>query len=202
VLPRVFDLFVQADRTLDRAQGGLGIGLSVVRKLVEMHGGEVSARSAGLGKGATFELRLPRGAAPTLETRESQGARFVKHRVLVVDDNADAAESLAQLLDLEGHATEVAYTARRALEQFDSFGPDVVLLDIGLPEMDGYEVAHRLRQRAEKHPVILVALTGYGQREDRDRAIAAGFDEHLVKPVGFDELQRVLANGVSTSSRE
>jgi signal transduction histidine kinase/CheY-like chemotaxis protein len=202
VLPRVFDLFVQADRTLDRAQGGLGIGLSVVRKLVEMHGGEVSARSAGLGKGATFELRLPRGAAPTLETRESRGARFVKHRVLVVDDNADAAESLAQLLDLEGHATQVAYTARRALEQFDSFGPDVVLLDIGLPEMDGYEVAHRLRQRADKHPVILVALTGYGQREDRDRAIAAGFDEHLVKPVGFDELQRVLGNGASTSSRE
>jgi signal transduction histidine kinase/CheY-like chemotaxis protein len=202
VLPRVFDLFVQADRTLDRAQGGLGIGLSVVRKLVEMHGGEVSARSAGLGKGATFELRLPRGAAPTLETRESPGARFVKHRVLVVDDNADAAESLAQLLDLEGHATQVAYTARRALEQFDSFGPDVVLLDIGLPEMDGYEVAHRLRQRTQKHPVILVALTGYGQREDRDRAIAAGFDEHLVKPVGFDELQRVLGNGASTSSRE
>jgi signal transduction histidine kinase/ActR/RegA family two-component response regulator len=201
VLPRVFDLFVQADRTLDRAQGGLGIGLSVVRKLVEMHGGEVSARSAGLGQGATFELRLPRGAAPTLETRESAGMRFVKHRVLVVDDNADAAESLAQLLDLEGHATQVAYTARRALEQFDSFQPDVVLLDIGLPEMDGYEVAHRLRQRAESNDVILVALTGYGQREDRDRAIAAGFDEHLVKPVGFDELQRVLGDGAPTSSR-
>jgi signal transduction histidine kinase/CheY-like chemotaxis protein len=192
VLPSVFDLFVQADRTLDRAQGGLGIGLSVVRKLVEMHGGEVWARSAGLGQGATFQLRLPRGDAPRQETRETANSRFVQHRVLVVDDNEDAAESLAQLLDLEGHATKVAYTARAALDQYDSFKPDVVLLDIGLPEMDGYEVAHRLRQRGDLEGVILVALTGYGQREDRDRAIAAGFDEHLVKPVGFEELQRVL----------
>ena len=192
VLPQVFDLFVQADRTLDRAQGGLGIGLSVVRKLVEMHGGEVTARSPGLGQGASFEIRLPRGEAPGAEIRETQSSRFVKHRVLVVDDNVDAAESLAQLLNLEGHSTQIAYTSRVALDRFEQFEPDVVLLDIGLPEMDGYEVAHRLRQRMGSRPVTLVALTGYGQREDRDRAIAAGFDEHLVKPVGFDELQRIL----------
>jgi signal transduction histidine kinase len=192
VLPRVFDLFVQADRTLDRAQGGLGIGLSVVRKLVEMHGGGVSARSPGLGQGATFEIRLPRGAPPAhAEVQTAQG-RFVKQRVLVVDDNVDAAESLAQLLDLEGHATQVALSSRVALDQFDRFEPDVVLLDIGLPEMDGYEVAHRLRARIGDRRVLLVALTGYGQREDRARAIAAGFDEHLVKPVGFEDLQRVL----------
>jgi CheY-like chemotaxis protein len=117
-----------------------------------------------------------------------------------VDDNEDAARSLAQLLDLEGHATQVAYTAHAALDQYQNFKPDVVLLDIGLPEMDGYEVAHRLRQRGDLEGVILVALTGYGQREDRDRAIAAGFDEHLVKPVGFDELQRLLSNGATPSA--
>jgi CheY-like chemotaxis protein len=194
VLPRVFDLFVQADRTLDRAQGGLGIGLSVVRKLVEMHGGAVSASSPGLGQGASFEIRLPRGQPPSDQTVEAQRSRFVKHRVLVVDDNVDAADSLAQLLRLEGHSTETAFSSRVALERFDSFKPNVVLLDIGLPEMDGYEVAHRLRQRIGMDPVLVVALTGYGQREDRDRAIAAGFDEHLVKPVGFDELQRVLGS--------
>jgi CheY-like chemotaxis protein len=170
----------------------LGIGLSVVRKLVEMHGGEVTARSPGLGQGATFEIRLPRGEAPSAEIRETQSSRFVKHRVLVVDDNVDAADSLAQLLNLEGHSTQIAYTSRVALDRFEQFEPDVVLLDIGLPEMDGYEVAHRLRQRMGSRAVTLVALTGYGQREDRDRAIAAGFDEHLVKPVGFDELQRIL----------
>jgi signal transduction histidine kinase len=195
VLSHVFDLFVQADRTLDRAQGGLGIGLSVVRKLVEMHGGEVSARSAGLGQGATFEIRLPRGQPSTVAEQQARHSRFVKHRVLVVDDNVDAAESLATLLKLEGHSTQIAFTSRLALDQFENFEPDVVLLDIGLPEMDGYEVAHRMRQRIGTRSVMLVALTGYGQREDRDRAIAAGFDEHLVKPVGFEELQRVLSAG-------
>ena len=194
VLPHIFDLFVQADRTLDRAQGGLGIGLSVVRKLVEMHGGDVTASSPGLGQGAVFTIRLPRGQPPTDEAVEAQRSRYVKHRILVVDDNVDAADSLSQLLRLEGHVTETAFSSRLALERFESFKPDVVLLDIGLPEMDGYEVAHRLRQQMGSSRVLLVALTGYGQREDRDRAIAAGFDEHLVKPVGFEELQRLLSS--------
>ena len=192
LLPLVFDLFVQADRTLDRAQGGLGIGLSVVKKLVEMHDGEVTAESPGLGRGATFTIRLPRGQPPVVEAAPAKSSRYSKRRVLVVDDNVDAAVSLAQLLRLEGHVVETVYGARAALDKFDGFNPDVVLLDIGLPEMDGYEVAHRLRQRTDLHPVILVALTGYGQREDRERALVAGFDDHLVKPVSFEDLQRVL----------
>ncbi|MDF3021820.1 MAG: sensor hybrid histidine kinase [Steroidobacteraceae bacterium] len=192
VLPQVFDLFVQADRTLDRAQGGLGIGLSVVKKLAEMHDGEVTAESPGLGRGATFTIRLPRGQPPVVEAAPAQSSRYRKRRVLVVDDNVDAAVSLGQLLLLEGHVVETVYGARAALDMFEGFNPDVVLLDIGLPEMDGYEVAHRLRQRMALHPVILVALTGYGQREDRERALVAGFDDHLVKPVSFEELQRVL----------
>lgn len=193
LLPQVFDLFVQADRTLDRAQGGLGIGLSVVKKLVEMHGGEVTAESPGLGQGATFTIRLPAGQPPVAAPAPEQSSRYSKRRVLVVDDNVDAATSLAQLLRLDGHVVEAVYGARAALDKFAAFNPDVVLLDIGLPEMDGYEVAHRLRQRTALHPVTLVALTGYGQREDRERALVAGFDEHLVKPVGFDDLQRVLS---------
>jgi CheY-like chemotaxis protein len=193
LLPCVFDLFVQADRTLDRAQGGLGIGLSVVRKLVEMHGGEVMARSQGLGQGATFEIRLPRGQRPAAIEAQSISMRFIKRRVLVVDDNVDAADSLAQLLRLDGHSVETAFAARAAIDKFEIFRPDLVLLDIGLPEMDGYEVAHRLRQRMDSKQVILVALTGYGQREDRERALVAGFDEHLVKPVSFPDLQRVMA---------
>ncbi len=191
VLPHIFELFVQSERTLDRAQGGLGIGLSVVRKLVEMQGGEVFARSEGLGKGATFTVRLPRGQAPHAQIPETPRVNQARHRVLVVDDNIDAANSLAQLLEFDGHETRTAFTSHVALDVFDTFAPSVVLLDIGLPEMDGYEVAQRLRQRGQ-HRTLLVALTGYGQREDQERAIRAGFDKHLVKPVDFDELQRVL----------
>ena len=191
VLPHIFELFVQSERTLDRAQGGLGIGLSVVRKLVEMQGGEVFARSEGLGKGATFTVRLPRGQAPPALIPETPRVNQARHRVLVVDDNIDAANSLAQLLEFDGHETRTAFTSHVALDVFDTFAPSVVLLDIGLPEMDGYEVAQRLRQRGQ-HRTLLVALTGYGQREDQERAIRAGFDKHLVKPVDFDELQRVL----------
>ena len=191
VLPHIFELFVQSERTLDRAQGGLGIGLSVVRKLVEMQGGEVLARSEGLGKGATFTVRLPRGQAPPAQIPETPRLNQARHRVLVVDDNIDAANSLAQLLEFDGHETRTAFTSHVALDVFDTFAPNVVLLDIGLPEMDGYEVAQRLRQRGQ-HRTLLVALTGYGQREDQERAIRAGFDKHLVKPVDFDQLQRVL----------
>jgi CheY-like chemotaxis protein len=165
----------------------------VVRKLVEMHGGEVRARSPGLGQGATFEIRLPRGKRASATEAESQSMRFIKRRVLVVDDNVDAADSLGQLLRLDGHTVETAYAARAAIDKFEAFHPDLVLLDIGLPEMDGYEVAHRLRQRGDARNVILVALTGYGQREDRERALVAGFDDHLVKPVNFPDLQRVIA---------
>jgi CheY-like chemotaxis protein len=123
---------------------------------------------------------------------EARRSRFVKRRVLVVDDNVDAATSLLMLLRLEGHTVEAAFTSRSALEKFDKFQPEVVFLDIGLPEMDGYQVAREMRKKFLPNPVSLVALTGYGQAEDRERAMAAGFDEHLVKPVEFDALQRVL----------
>ena len=192
-MPSIFDLFAQADRTLDRSQGGLGIGLSVVKKLVEMHGGTISARSAGLGCGSVFEITLPRAAPPQAHAQNSSAAPVSPRRILVVDDNMDAANSLSELLKLDGHATMPTFSAEDALSLAESFAPDVVLLDIGLPGMDGYEVAKRLRQSASRGKVTLIALTGYGQQEDRDRAREAGFDAHLVKPVDFATLAKLLA---------
>jgi PAS domain S-box-containing protein len=190
LLPHVFDLFTQADRTLDRAEGGLGIGLTLVKRLVEMHGGHVEARSEGLGRGAEFIVCLP-----LLESANDSAAEVVPAaaeavavadrgnlRILIVDDNVDAADSIAMLLSMEGHQTRTVNTARAALLAVPEFEPDVVLLDIGLPEMDGYEVARRMRAH-DRHDMRLVAVTGYGQPGDRRRSQAAGFDEHLVKPV-------------------
>jgi signal transduction histidine kinase len=198
LLPRVFELFAQAERTLDRSQGGLGIGLTLVKLLIEMHGGTVEARSAGLGQGAEFIVRLPladassavldtsASAGPSNETAtiaQPQGRLAGAMRIMVVDDNVDAADSIALLLSLEGYETHSVHSARAALDTAASIKPDVVLLDIGLPEMDGYDVARRLRRLAHGVPVIIIALTGYGQPADRDRASQAGFDEFLVKPV-------------------
>jgi PAS domain S-box-containing protein len=189
LLPQVFDMFTQADRTLDRAQGGLGIGLTLVKKLVEMHGGSVEARSEGLGEGAEFIVRLPMlTAEEEAETRRAVGESDVAARahglkILVVDDNVDAADSIAILLSMEGHQTQTVNNAHDALIAATEFRPDVVLLDIGLPEMDGYEVARRLRAENAIENLRLVAVTGYGQPADRARAQAAGFDKHLVKPV-------------------
>ena len=193
LLPHIFDLFVQSDRTLDRAQGGLGIGLAVVRRLIEMHGGEVSARSEGLGHGSTFEIRLPRSAKPEDASAELGRLRTPPRRVLIVDDNQDAADSLAMLLAFEGHETEAVYSGSEALERVHDFRPDVALLDIGLPEIDGYELARRLRAIPEIAGLRLVALTGYGQAEDLLRTRDAGFDGHLVKPVDLPALERTLA---------
>lgn len=193
LLPRVFELFVQGDRTLDRAQGGLGIGLSVVQRLVEMHGGQVAARSEGLGLGSTFEIRLQRVEAPVAGESGTQRLRVACKRVLVVDDNVDSADSLAMVLKFDGHETDRVYSAHAALERSVSFRPDVILLDIGLPEIDGYEVARRLRATPGLERLRLVALTGYGQPEDRARTHAAGFDDHLVKPVELPALERAIA---------
>jgi signal transduction histidine kinase/CheY-like chemotaxis protein len=190
LLPRVFDLFVQADRTLDRAQGGLGIGLSVVRRLVEMHGGEVSARSEGLGRGTTFQIELPQIEPPDTAVAPEEALEGTPQRVLVVDDNFDAADALAQYLTLSGHQVEAVHTARDALERAAMFAPSVVLLDIGLPEMDGYEVAQRLRAT---HPsAVLVAVTGYGRPEDVQRSKEAGFAAHMTKPAALSELKRIF----------
>jgi PAS domain S-box-containing protein len=193
LLPRVFELFVQGDRTLDRSLGGLGIGLSVAKQLVEMHGGNIAAVSPGLGLGSTFRIRLPLIEKPIELSGEAPQTTQPSKRVLIVDDNVDAADSLASVLELDGHVTRSVYSAREALEQAVAFKPDVILLDIGLPEMDGYEVARRLRALPRLDGVRLVALTGYGQFEDLNRAHEAGFDDHLVKPVDFATLERSLA---------
>jgi two-component system, sensor histidine kinase len=191
LLPRIFELFVQSDRSLDRSEGGLGIGLSVVQRLIDMHGGQVAAASAGPGEGSSFEISLPTVAAPQQRRTQPIRPAVQPRRVLVVDDNADAATSLAEFLRLEGHQTEAVYSAKGALEAIGTFDPDVVLLDIGLPDMDGYEVAKRIR--AAGNSVRLVALTGYGQAEDIQRTRTAGFDAHLVKPVDFVALERTVA---------
>jgi predicted ATPase/signal transduction histidine kinase/CheY-like chemotaxis protein len=192
LLPRVFELFVQSERTLDRAQGGLGVGLAVVKRLVEMHGGEVAAYSAGEGQGSAFEISLPLIAAPSTHTAQAVQPKAPRLRVLIVDDNADAADSLAILLKLQGHETHVTYNPKEALEGIQAFGPDVALLDLGLPGMDGYELSKRIRAMPGFKNIRLVALSGYGQAEDRRRTQAAGFNDHLVKPVEMAILERSL----------
>jgi len=192
LLPRVFDLFVQSDRTLDRSQGGLGIGLSVVKRLVEMHGGQVAARSTGAGHGSTFEVRLPLVAPVAAAGPEAEPVKAASRRVFIVDDNVDAADTLAMLLELEGHEVRTVHNPGDAIEQIEDFRPDVALVDIGLPDIDGYELVQRLRQRPAMAAVKFVAVTGYGQLEDRRRVRDAGFDDHLVKPVSMPALVRTL----------
>ena len=197
MLPRIFDLFTQLERTLDRAQGGLGIGLSLVKKLVELHGGSVRAASPGLGLGSTFTVRLPlarpleRPAAAAAVGPEP-AAPPAHRRVLVVDDNVDAAEMLATILDLAGHQTMTAHTGPEALSVARDFHPEIVLLDIGLPGMDGYEVSRRFRADPALRATVLVALTGWGSQDDQRRSKEAGFDFHLTKPVQAGELAAVL----------
>ncbi len=200
LLPHIFDLFTQAERTPDRSEGGLGIGLTLVKRLVELHGGTVEAHSEGLGSGAEFIVRLQALAVSDTRPLEKMPGRVPvaapadarSLRILVVDDNVDAADSIAMLLSMEGHQTRTVNTARAALLAVPDFKPEVVLLDIGLPEMDGYEVARRLRAQIGRHRMRLVAVTGYGQPADRRRAHAAGFDEHMVKPVEPTVLQDFL----------
>jgi PAS domain S-box-containing protein len=196
LLPHIFDLFTQAQRSLDRSQAGLGVGLTVVRKLVEMQRGTVEAHSKGLGHGSEFVVRLPllqsARQQPESVTRERAKPSGQSGRVLVVDDNTDAADSIAILLEAAGHEVHVSYSAHDALEAAVKYQPDIVLLDIGLPEMDGYEVAERLRKLAELKGMKLIALTGYGQDADRQRSQEAGFDYHLVKPVDYDALTELL----------
>jgi len=191
LLPKVFDLFVQSERSLDRSQGGLGIGLSVVRQLIQMHGGSVRASSEGLGRGARFELRLQTIPAPHFVDAASPVRQLAGKRILVVDDNVDAADSLAMVLNQRGHNAEAVFSPSAAIERAATLNPEIVLLDIGLPGMDGYEVAQRIR--AAGGAARLVALTGYGQPEDVRRARAAGFDAHLVKPVDLENLMRSIA---------
>ena len=195
LLPRIFDLFTQADRTLDRSQGGLGIGLSLVQRLVELHGGTVEAHSVGLGQGSEFIVRLPALslASESIAPIETAKQPAQTSRVLVVDDNMDAADMLVMMLQMSGHEVKAAYFGQTALEIAVEYQPDVVLLDIGLPDMDGYEVARHLRQQPQTKDVWLIAMTGYGQDSDRQRSQEAGFDHHLVKPVDPQKLKDLLA---------
>ena len=203
LLPKVFDLFTQIDRTLDRSEGGLGIGLTLVRRLVEMHGGDVQAYSAGSDRGTEFVVRLPilRATTNTSVARKRLSPRHSReNRILVVDDNIDAASTLAALLRLSGQEVQTAHEGVTAIEIATLWRPALILLDIGLPGMDGYEVAWRLRSNEQTKDIRLVALTGYGQEEDRRRAIQAGFERHLVKPVDLTQILELLPNLPETSS--
>jgi signal transduction histidine kinase/DNA-binding response OmpR family regulator len=196
VLARVFEAFSQADRSLDRSRGGLGLGLALVKGLVELHGGHVRVSSEGPGQGTELVIRLPLGVQPAPERRVEHEPRDVplSRRVLVIEDSPDAAESMRMLLALSGHQVEVAPTGVRGMERAREFRPEVVLCDLGLPGgMDGYAVARAMRQDPELSSSLLIATTGYGQAEDQRRCREAGFDAHLTKPVDFSELQRLLA---------
>jgi PAS domain S-box-containing protein len=196
-LDTVFDLFAQGPS--HQMSGGLGIGLALVKQLVDLHGGSVAAQSGGRDRGSTFTVRLPIApvelSAPACRRAESDDHKNAAHRlrILVVDDNQDAAETLVTFLKLEGHSVGVAYGGLAALNAFESTMPEVVVLDIGMPEIDGYEVARRVRQLPSGQPVKLVALTGWGQAEDKARALEAGFDKHLTKPVDLDRLADILS---------
>ncbi|HEX8199984.1 MAG TPA: ATP-binding protein, partial [Isosphaeraceae bacterium] len=195
MLGTVFDLFVQADHSLDRTQGGLGIGLTLVRNLVEMHGGTVSAFSAGPGQGSEFLIRLPLGRAPVTPPRPDPVTKpAAGQRILIVEDQKDNREMLRDLLQLWGHQVEVAEDGLAGVEAILRLRPDVALVDIGLPQLDGYGVAERIRASSVGNALLLVALTGYAQPEDRRRVRAAGFNAHLTKPVNLDELSRLLSS--------
>lgn len=196
MLPQIFDLFARARRNVGKPQGSLGIGLTLVRKVVELHGGSVEAKSAGLKQGAEFVVTLPlppKMAQPPV-TVKTQPGRETARRIVVIDDNIDAAESLAMLLRLKGHEVHVAYDGPAGVELAMKTAPDCVLVDIGLPLMDGYEVAKRLRahDQSTQMSTLLVALTGYGQAADRIKSEQAGFDHHLVKPVAQNVLEDLL----------
>jgi signal transduction histidine kinase/DNA-binding response OmpR family regulator len=197
MLPKVFDLFSQSERSIDRSQGGLGVGLTVVKRLVEMHGGRVEVASNGPGTGSEFTVRLPVLEAPpdgcvVTDSPSENRSPEAPLRVLVVDDNADAAESLAWLLKHRNHKVRTAHDGRRAVQLAQEFRPQVVVLDLGLPELDGYEVARQLRKSEATRGALLIALSGYGQQEHRRRSSEAGFDYHFVKPLDFAALQRIL----------
>jgi two-component system CheB/CheR fusion protein len=216
MLPRIFDMFTQADRVPGGLSEGLGLGLTLVRSLVEMHGGMVSVSSPGPGRGSEFIVHLPLtpvpeetpeepapSSTPALKAAEPVRSAPNVRRLLVVDDNVDGAESLAVLLRLDGHEVRTAYDGPSALAAAAVHRPEAVLLDIGLPKgMDGYEVARRLRRQQGLEGVLLVAVTGYGQDEDRRRTREAGFDAHLVKPVELEEIRQQLKAGAGNGGRK
>lgn len=208
MLSRVFDLFVQDRRALDRSQGGLGIGLTLVQRLVQLHGGEVDVRSDGQGHGSHFRVRLPLAAASDMaDTANDTGqgdvpAKTEPLRVLIAEDVKPLGEMTRRLIERMGHQAELTFTGGEAIEACQRIQPDLVLLDIGLPDLDGYEVVGRIRRNTSDAAPLLVALTGYGQAEDRQRALAAGFDRHIAKPVSVDALRRLLSDAAQKGARD
>jgi CheY-like chemotaxis protein len=202
LLSSIFELFAQAPTTLDRSRGGMGLGLTLVRALVELQGGTVSAHSGGTNQGSRFEVRLPcveadaTVATPVPEVRDERRPAGPGLRIVVVDDNVDVRESLAELLVLEGHSVEEAADGPQGLTRIISARPDAAVIDIGLPGFDGYELARRAR-RALGDSLLLIAMTGYGQAEDNRRAFEAGFDRHITKPVAIEEVEMALRHGVA-----
>jgi two-component system CheB/CheR fusion protein len=198
MIDAIFELFVQPNRTLDRSQGGLGVGLTLARSLVEMHGGTLEARSDGEGKGSIFEVRLPlSGAAPRAEARRPAAKVTKGSRIVVVEDNVDAREMLCHLLTRAGFDCEAVGDGVAAIAKIQTFKPRAAVIDVGLPGIDGFEVARRIRSDPELANVVLVAVTGYGQQNDRALAKDAGFDAHMVKPVKFEDLMKLLANNAT-----
>ena len=195
LLPHVFDVFVQGSITIDRSQGGLGIGLALVRRLVELHGGSVRAQSEGAGHGSMFEIRLPRAAEVVVALPCAQaGVDSGKPTVLLIEDNEDGREMMATMLGAYGYSVQQAADGVQGVQMAHAGAPDVALVDIGLPGIDGYEVARRLRNDAATRNIKLIALTGYGLADDQRRVMEAGFDVHLVKPVDLDHLLEAIGS--------
>ena len=203
MLPRVFDMFAQVDRSLSRTQGGLGIGLAAGRgRLIEMHGGKIEVRSGGLGRGSEFRVHLPVASvaeekAPDSPQEAETPAAGRRRRILVVDDNRDAANALQMFLKILKHDTRVAFSGQQAIDVAEDFHPDMILMDIGMPEMDGFEAARRMRERPWSANTQMVALTGWGQDEDRRRSRESGFDHHFTKPLNTDALLSLLEPSVA-----
>jgi CheY-like chemotaxis protein len=199
-LAGIFDMFSQVEGVRGRSDGGLGIGLALVKGLTELHGGAIEARSAGLGHGSEFIVRLPLSPSYRVtSTRVADPApRPARSRILIADDNRDAADSLSMLLELAGHEVRVAHHGRAAVSLAQAFRPDIALLDIGMPDLSGYEVAQELRREPWGQEIQLIALTGWGQEKDRQQALDSGFDQHLTKPIDPDQLEALLANSRPT----
>jgi CheY-like chemotaxis protein len=196
MLDRIFDMFTQVDPSLEKSHGGLGIGLTIVKRLVEMHGGTIEARSEGLGKGSEFVVRLPVASHMVQETKANGAGGSVgvtiRRRILVADDNRDSARTLAMMLKFMGNEVRAAHDGQEAVDLAASYQPDVVLLDIGMPKLNGYDAARHIREQPWSRDVVLIALTGWGQEEDKRRSQEAGFDHHLVKPIEPVVLEKVL----------